>query len=95
MSPRQILFIVIGSLWIVLNMVTFCIYGVDKRRAKRNRNRISEGTLVLLAILGGTVGAYLGMTVFHHKTNKKRFRIGIPLVFVVQAALVIALVLTL
>ena len=81
MSAGEVLCLVVLALW---NIVTFGVYGVDKQRARKNKWRVSEGTLFLLAILGGSIGAYLAMYVFHHKTNKKRFRLGIPLIFILQ-----------
>ncbi|MCR5789788.1 MAG: DUF1294 domain-containing protein [Lachnospiraceae bacterium] len=71
-----------------INLAAFIIFGIDKGRAKRNRWRISEGTLFSLAIFGGSAGALLGMFCFHHKTQKKRFAIGIPLILFLQAALI-------
>ena len=65
--------------WAVLNAATFAVYGADKHRARRERWRIPERTLLLLAVLGGSVGALLGMNVFHHKTRKPLFRILVPL----------------
>ena len=75
---------------IVTNVVTFFMYGVDKWKAKRSRWRISEAALLVLAALGGSVGAWLGMKVWHHKTMHKKFRYGIPLIFILQVAIVAA-----
>lgn len=73
----------------VINLVTFFVYGLDKLKAKRDKWRIPERVLFLLAVFGGTVGAFLGMSIFHHKTQKWKFKLGIPLIFAVQIALVI------
>lgn len=70
----------------VLNVVAFVAYGIDKYKAKHNRWRISEATLLLMAIAGGSVGALLGMRAFRHKTQKLKFTITIPLVLVLQIA---------
>ncbi|MCQ2290042.1 MAG: DUF1294 domain-containing protein [Muribaculaceae bacterium] len=70
----------------VLNVVAFVAYGIDKYKAKHNRWRISEATLLLMAIAGGSVGALLGMRAFRHKTQKQKFTITIPLVLVLQIA---------
>ena len=56
---------------IVLNIVTFLVYGIDKWKAKQGSWRISEATLLILAVIGGSIGALLGMKVWHHKTMHK------------------------
>ena len=79
------------ALWIYLAAVSvtaFAAYGADKRRAVRDRRRIRERTLILLAAAGGSAGALAGMLVFRHKIRKPKFYIGVPFIFVVQAALV-------
>ena len=79
---------------IVTNVVTFFMYGVDKWKAKRSKWRIREAALLLLAVLGGSIGAWLGMKVWHHKTMHKKFRYGIPLIFILQVAIVAAFALS-
>ena len=74
---------------IAINVVTFFMYGIDKWKAKRSKWRISEATLLGMAVIGGSIGAWLGMRVWHHKTMHKKFQFGIPLIIVVQIALVI------
>lgn len=74
------------------NMITFIIYGLDKRRAVRKKWRISENTLLLCAALMGGLGALLGMGVFHHKTKHLKFRIGVPLAFGLNVAVLIWLI---
>lgn len=74
---------------VVLNVVTFVSYGIDKFKAKHNRWRISEATLLLLAIVGGSLGALLGMKAFRHKTQKSKFTITIPLVLALQLAVLL------
>lgn len=61
-----------------INLVALIFYGIDKRRAVRHQWRIPESTLLLLAAVGGGVGALLGMTLWHHKTRKWKFRILVP-----------------
>ena len=73
---------------IVINVVTFLIYGIDKWRAKKGKWRISEATLLLLAIIGGSIGAWLGMKVWHHKTMHKKFKYGIPAILIIQIILI-------
>ncbi len=72
----------------VMSLVTFIVFGADKYRAKKDLWRIRERTLFILALLGGGVGAYLGMKVFHHKTLHRQFVIGIPAIMIVQLALI-------
>lgn len=71
----QILFIYL----IIINLVAFTAYGVDKWKAKKDKWRISEKTLILLAAIGGALGAYAGMRYFRHKTQHKKFTICVPL----------------
>ena len=61
-----------------INAVTFIVYGIDKYKAKKAKWRIPEATLLLLAVLGGSIGAWMGMKVWHHKTMHKKFKYGIP-----------------
>ena len=74
---------------VAINVVTFFMYGIDKWKAKRSKWRISEATLLGMAVIGGSIGAWLGMRVWHHKTMHKKFQLGIPLIIVAQIALVI------
>ena len=79
--------IITGYLFAV-NIVSFILYGIDKYKAKRGKWRISEAMLLTMAVIGGSVGAWTGMKVWHHKTMHKKFTIGVPLVFALQMALV-------
>jgi uncharacterized membrane protein YsdA (DUF1294 family) len=72
----------------VTNVVTFFMYGVDKWKAKKSKRRIREAALLMLAVLGGSIGAWLGMQVWHHKTMHKKFKYGIPLIILAQIALI-------
>ncbi len=73
----------------VINLVTFAVYGIDKAKAKRGTWRVPEKTLFLLPLLGGSLGALLGMRVFHHKTKHWYFVWGIPLILLAQLALAV------
>lgn len=73
---------------IAVNVVTFLVYGIDKWKAKHNSWRISEATLLILAVIGGSIGALLGMKVWHHKTQHKKFKYGLPLILLAQIALI-------
>ena len=70
-----------------INAVTFIVYGIDKYRAKKAKWRISEATLLLLAVLGGSIGAWMGMKVWHHKTMHKKFQYGVPAILLIQMVL--------
>ena len=72
---------------ITINIVAFMMYGIDKEKAKRGAWRIPESTLIGVAFLGGSFGAWTGMRYFHHKTRKKKFSVGIPLILVVEYGL--------
>ena len=72
-----------------INLLTFLVYGLDKRKARRGKWRIPEATLLLLAVFGGSIGALLGMSVFRHKTKHKKFLIGLPLILIAQVALAV------
>ena len=73
----------------VINLLTFIVYGADKRRARRGKWRVPEKTLFLLPLLGGSIGALLGMRVFHHKTKHWYFVWGIPAILLAQIALAV------
>ena len=74
---------------IAINVITFLTYGIDKLKAKKGKWRIPESTLLLLAIIGGSIGAWLGIKVWHHKTLHKKFKCGIPLIVIVQIAIAV------
>ena len=83
--------ILLGYL-LIINITAFIAMGHDKHKAIRRAFRTPEFVLFLLAILGGSIGSLLGMSVFHHKTRKWKFRIGMPCILILQIALCIALV---
>ena len=70
-----------------VNLVTFVMYGIDKYKAKKAKWRIPEATLLLMAAIGGSIGAWTGMQVWHHKTLHKKFKYGVPVIFLLQIAL--------
>ncbi|MEE0975251.1 MAG: DUF1294 domain-containing protein [Muribaculaceae bacterium] len=74
---------------IIINIITFSAFAIDKHKARRNQWRISENTLLLLATIGGSIGAYTAMKTFRHKTRHKKFTIIIPLLIIAHIALVI------
>ena len=76
---------------LAVNITTFLVYGIDKYKAKKGRWRISEATLLLMAVIGGSIGAWVGMRIWHHKTMHKKFKYGIPLIIIMQVALAVYL----
>ena len=95
-EQNDFIFAVIGSPWgllalwlTVINLITFFVFGFDKPQAKRKEKkptirRVPEKTLLILSVLGGSIGALLGMKVWHHKTLHKAFKIGVPLILALQ-----------
>ena len=73
---------------VTINVVTFFMYGIDKWKAKKSKMRIRETALLGLAVLGGSIGAWLGMKVWHHKTLHKKFRFGVPAIIIIQLTLI-------
>lgn len=72
---------------LAVNVATFFVYGIDKLKAKKGKWRISEFALLFMAAAGGSVGAWLGMSLWRHKTQHKKFKYGVPAIFLVQMAL--------
>jgi uncharacterized membrane protein YsdA (DUF1294 family) len=73
---------------IAINVVTFLVYGIDKWKVKQGSWRISEAFLLILAVIGGSIGALLGMKIWHHKTMHKKFKYGLPLILIIQIILI-------
>ena len=85
-------FTILGIAYIVvINLLAVVLTLHDKRAAKRNTRRVSEKTLLIVAALGGSVAMFLVMRAARHKTQHKKFMIGIPVIFVLQVALIIFL----
>ena len=74
--------------FLTINVATFFTYGIDKLKAKKNMWRISEPSLLLPAVLGGSIGALLGMKIWHHKTMHKKFKYGIPAIILIQVLVI-------
>ena len=74
---------------LIINIITFIIYGIDKYKSIKHKYRISEDTLIILVILGGAIGAFFGMIIFHHKTKKKKFTILIPIIMLLWVYILI------
>ena len=76
---------------LAINILSFFLYGIDKYKAKKGRWRISEATLLMMAVIGGSIGAWIGMRLWHHKTMHKKFKYGIPVIIILQVALMVYL----
>lgn len=74
---------------IIVNIIGFSMMGIDKRRAVRGAWRISEASLFMSALMGGSLGCTVGMKVFHHKTRHPKFKYGLPAVFIVQICILL------
>ncbi len=72
---------------LAINVLAFLAYGIDKWKARKAMWRIPESTLLLLALIGGSIGAWCGMKVWHHKTLHKKFRFGVPFILILQTLL--------
>ena len=77
---------------ILINFIAFLSMYIDKKKAIKGKWRIKESTLLMLALVGGSIGAIIGMYAFHHKTQKPRFFLGIPIIIVLQILIFILLV---
>lgn len=76
----------------VMNLTSFAMMGIDKRKAVKKLWRIPESTLFILAIIGGSIGSIIGMRVFHHKTRHWYFVFGMPLILILQILLVLSII---
>lgn len=74
---------------IVVNLIGFALYGIDKAKSKGKGRRIPERTLLLMAAIGGALGCWLGMLLFRHKTKHVRFKVLVPLLTVVWVVAVV------
>ncbi len=79
----------IGYIYMMgINLTALCMFCLDKQKAKKGRWRIPEKTLLGTALIGGSLGAFLGMKICHHKTKKKKFSVGIPIILIMQVIVV-------
>lgn len=81
----------VGLYLILINVFAFVLYGIDKIKAKKQRWRVPEIALFFVALIGGSVGALLGMGIFRHKTQHLKFKIGILVILLAQIILAIFL----
>ena len=85
----QLTWIYIALIYLAaINVVTFFLYGIDKLKAKKSKWRVKEATLIWMSVFGGSIGALLGMKVWHHKTQHKKFKYGVPLILLAQISLI-------
>lgn len=87
--------IIILSYLVVINLIAFVLYGIDKKRAIRNELRIRESVLLWIARLGGAIGSWLGIKSFHHKTKHTKFRVIVPLWIVIWVVVIVLAVMKL
>ncbi len=73
----------------IINALAFLLMLIDKEKAKKNRWRIPEKTLMAVALVGGSIGAVMGMKLFHHKTKHSKFAIGLPVILAIQVVIVV------
>ena len=76
---------------VIMNAITFLVYGVDKWNAKKGKRRVSERTLLMLAAAYGSAGAYIGMWFFRHKIRKPKFYLGVPALLFLHIGLAVFL----
>ncbi|WP_026510733.1 MULTISPECIES: DUF1294 domain-containing protein [unclassified Butyrivibrio] len=86
MNSLELLLVYLG----IMNIISFLAMGSDKRKAKRNAFRTPESILFILAVMGGSIGSILGMYIFRHKTKHWYFVVGMPMILLLQIALVVA-----
>ena len=80
---------IIISYVIVINVITLMMYGIDKWKAKHSKWRIPEATLLIMAAVGGSIGAWTGIKLFHHKTLHKKFKYGVPAILILQLTIIV------
>lgn len=76
---------------LIINALSFLLMLIDKQKAKKDRWRIPEKTLIIVALLGGSLGAIAGMKLFRHKTKHPKFSVGLPLILAVQVVLAVVI----
>lgn len=77
---------------IIMNVIAFLAMLIDKKKAEHNKWRIKESTLLILGLIGGSIGEIIGMFVWHHKTQKIRFLFGVPVIILLQLLIIIAII---
>ena len=72
---------------LIVNVIGFLLFGIDKYKAIHQKYRISEKALFMIALIGGAYGAYVAMYLFHHKTRKLKFKLGMPVIVLLESYL--------
>lgn len=75
----------------IINALSYLIMHIDKNNARKNGQRISEASIIAIAAIGGSIGVLIGMYTLRHKTRKLRFTIGVPIILLLQIALILVL----
>ena len=84
MSPLSVI-----AIFIILNVLAYLIMHKDKHNARNGRKRISEASLLTVAAVGGSIGILVSMYVLHHKTKKLKFKLGVPVILILQVLLIL------
>ena len=92
MAELSIITLLIAGYLLIMNIAGFASMGIDNAKAKKHAWRIPEATLFLIAALGGSIGSIAGMQFFRHKTKHWYFVVGMPVIFFIQLALAIVLI---
>lgn len=90
LGMRYVIYVILGYL-LIMNLIGFYSMWSDKKKAKKGAWRTPESTLMLIAIIGGSVGSLLGMKKFRHKTKHPKFYIGIPVILILQVISIVVL----
>lgn len=91
LSQLTVYHIIILIIGLLINLLTYGLFYIDKKRAIKNKTRISEKTLLTFSVLGGGLGAWIGMKQFRHKTQKVKFKVGVPIGLILSTFLLIFL----
>ncbi|MDD6485016.1 MAG: DUF1294 domain-containing protein [Clostridiales bacterium] len=83
-TANVIMFSLVSGFFLIMNICAFCMFGSDKKKAARKARRISESRLMRVCVFGGAIGGMLGMHLFRHKTMKRKFKICVPILFIIQ-----------
>lgn len=83
---------ILATYLILINLASFAMMGIDKRKAVKKLWRIPESSLFIISIIGGSIGSIIGMRVFHHKTRHWYFVYGMPLILILQILFIIAII---
>jgi len=91
MHHHTIIYIVLAAAFVLWNVITFALYGIDKRKAEKKQWRISEAALIGCAFLMGGIGSFLGMRAFRHKTKHLKFQVLVPVAVIVNLGVIVLL----